>query len=1161
MAKKTKGPKKHAFRNKLLLNQWLLGQFGIDTISGNPAGGSKSRPFHRLAEPIKDQRLEGLDHDNLHHFYHALVNSKLLWNDFSPLSREQILRYEENIVRHTQSINEKRHRPVVWKYYQWLTLLFVEIYLDRYFGDREGLLDELNEFTERFNDHWEAAGYERLARYAKEDRAKRNPLPFFVEDDLNKLCLQNATGSGKTLLMHVNLFQYRYYDRYYAAKYGKTSEPYRTILLTPNERLSQQHIDEFTESTISAGRFLPSRGGLFGYAREREQVDVLEITKLADQEGPNTFAARSLGNQNLLLVDEGHRGMSGKEEGVWLKRRTELCEKGFTFEYSATFEQAVKASGNLELENSYAKAVIFDYSYRWFYEDGFGKDYKIDNLPHPSQETIRRLVEKGNINKAGKLATDRNISEAMLPYFMTACLLKFYQQLRIYEEKSAEFVPFNLEKPLWVFVGNTVSSGKMGKDEKIVATDVALIIQFIADFLDNRSTALRRIHDILSGTGQDTGLLDKDGNDIFAGAFTFLLRVMNVSHPSTASTLAGETVETLYQDILSRLFNNSAGGNLFLDRIKGESGEVALRVGSSETPFGLINVGDAKGLCDHLAKVAVQNGTRLTVADSDFSEAMFASVKESSSPVNLLIGSKKFVEGWDCWRVSTMGLMHVGQSEGSQIIQLFGRGVRLKGYDWSLKRSGHTHAPTRPKYIEELETLNVFGIEADFMEKFRQFLKDEGLPGNEKRHTEYIPMNVTYDFGKQLKILRPKQKSGSGREYDFKRDAPIPTIGEVSSYLTQNPVVADWYSSIRSVQSRGTASETSKDNVKLCQQHLALLDYDALFFDLEQFKRERSWYNLNISKKGIRELLFRNDWYTLYLPEARLTPKGFDGVQLIQQIVASLLKRYCDHYYNYCKRAYIEPRLELRGLTPEDDNLPLRDPNRTDGFWCDYQLIVDGNEAQLIQGIQQVKKDLEQKKDALLQAGDLRACSFAKHLFQPLFHVRSGGKITIRPVALNKSEYRFVTDLKSWCDEHKTVLKTAGLELYLLRNLSRGKGVGFFEAGNFHPDFILWTLQKEKQYITFVEPHGLLHEGPASEKVLFYKTIKKVEARLHRENPKNSNIILNSFILSWSEYQLLKWGLTQEDLENRHVLFMGNDRDSYVGKLFSRLLPDVEGLC
>ncbi len=1088
--RRSRGPQPHKFRDKLVLNQWLISLFGIDPLVEHRINGNSVRPFHKLAEPIRDPRLEGLDKDNLHFFYHYLGNSPL----FSPaapaagnpgfrINRDMLLTYEQNIVRHTQAINEKRHRPIVWKYYQWLTLVFVEVYLDRFFSNREGLLADLNGFVERFNRHW--------VDFAD--------VAFYEEDDLNKLCLQNATGSGKTLLMHVNLLQYRHY----AALAGKDKDLSRVILLTPNERLSEQHIAEFRESDIRAGSYLESRGGLFSQAQGLDRVDVLEITKLADQEGPNTIASRSLGDQNLLLVDEGHRGMSGKEEGVWFRRRSDLCEKGFTFEYSATFEQAVQASGSADFENSYAKTVFFDYSYRWFYEDGFGKDYQILNLPESFEETQS--------------------------IYMTACLLKFYQQLRIYEEKGKEFEPFNLEKPLWVFVGSTVSYGKLSREEEIVATDVALIILFIADFLDNQQAAVRRMREILAGKGQDTGLLDKDGNDIFAGAFSYLLQAMN----------AGESVENLYRDILSRLFNNVAGGHLLLDRIKGESGEVALRVGTSETPFGLINVGDAKSLCDHVAEYAAQNGTRLTVEDSDFTEAMFASVKESTSPVNLLIGSKKFVEGWDCWRVSTMGLMHVGRSEGSQIIQLFGRGVRLKGYEWCLKRSGHSHAPTKPSFIEELETLNVFGIKADFMEKFREFLKEEGLPGNERRRIFTIPLNVTYDAGKKLKILRPKKKASDGREYDFKKDARVPTLGEIPDYMTQNNVVADWYPRIQAMQSRGTNLATQKDRVFLGEHHLALLDYDALFFEMEQFKRERSWYNFNISKEGIDRLLRDRSWYTLYMPAARLNPASFDGVFLLQQVAAELLKRYCDHYYNYRKREYIEPRLEVRELTTEDDNIPKED------F---YRLIVDGDEKEVIHWIQQVQEDLKKGKKDLLSMGDLNACNFKHHLFQPLFHVRRGGKITILPVALNESEYQFVTDLKGWCDNNKTELEKDGVELYLLRNLSRGKGVGFFEAGNFHPDFILWMLKGGKQYVTFIEPHGLLHEGPASEKVLFHKRIKEVEKRLN-----DSNVILNSFILSWTRYPQLKRDKTQVELENNNVLFMTDDRNHYVDKIFNRM--------
>jgi len=39
--------------------------------------------------------------------------------------------------------------------------------------------------------------------------------------------------------------------------------------------------------------------------------------------------------------------------------------------------------------------------------------------------------------------------------------------------------------------------------------------------------------------------------------------------------------------------------------------------------------------------------------------------------------------------------------------------------------------------------------------------------------------------------------------------------------------------------------------------------------------------------------------------------------------------------------------------------------------------------------------------------------------------------------------------------------------------LQQGKGIGFFEANNFYPDFILWLLTEDRQYIAFVAPKGL----------------------------------------------------------------------------------------
>ena len=87
-----------------------------------------------------------------------------------------------------------------------------------------------------------------------------------------------------------------------------------------------------------------------------------------------------------------------------------------------------------------------------------------------------------------------------------------------------------------------------------------------------------------------------------------------------------------------------------------------------------------------------------------------------------------------------MGLMNIGRSEGSEIIQLFGRGVRLKGKDFCLKRSRRIEGIRAPKEMERLETLNVFGIRADYMRQFKEYLEEEGLPANEDRIDFVLPV-------------------------------------------------------------------------------------------------------------------------------------------------------------------------------------------------------------------------------------------------------------------------------------------------------------------------------------------------------------------------------------------------------------------------------------
>src|SRR3546814_4167300 len=41
--------------------------------------------------------------------------------------------------------------------------------------------------------------------------------------------------------------------------------------------------------------------------------------------------------------------------------------------------------------------------------------------------------------------------------YFTACLLAYYQQLWLWSTHRSALADFNIEKPLWLFVGNTVS--------------------------------------------------------------------------------------------------------------------------------------------------------------------------------------------------------------------------------------------------------------------------------------------------------------------------------------------------------------------------------------------------------------------------------------------------------------------------------------------------------------------------------------------------------------------------------------------------------------------------------------------------------------------------------------------------------------------------------
>ena len=576
--------------------------------------------------------------------------------------------YDANIKNHLAAINNKRTQPIVLRYFQYLALLYTEIFLDWKFNSPGEFLRQLNDFVQRRNDA----------------RAPHDAMDSpFTTDDVEKVAFWMATGAGKTLIMHINYHQFLDYCK----------EPLdHIVLITPNEGLSEQHLRELTSSDIRCEHF-----NVDGNRRARVQnaMRVIEITKLVEDRrgGGVRVPVEAFEGNNLIFVDEGHKGSGGN---TWLDYREKIAETGFTFEYSATFGQALGAAKNPCLVEKYGKAIIFDYSYRYFYGDGYGKNFRILNV-RQDEETQTETLLLGN-------------------------LLSFYQQRRYFTQNPETVRTYGLDSPLWAFVGSKVNAVYTERHQK--RSDILNVIRFLQRFLKNeRNWAIDTIERILTN---NSGLRATDGADVFRNVFKYLKEL-------------GETPAQLYTNILNELFHTDTSGALQLHDVRNAQGEIALRTTNGSDYFGVIYIGDTS---DFKKLVKSDNAGILIESEDVLTESLFNDINSPASPINILIGAKKFMEGWDSWRVTAMGLLNIGTEEGSQIIQLFGRGVRLRGKGMSLKRSAFLSGE-HPPNLPLIETLNIFAVRANFMTQFQVYLKREGVQSRRTCPTDIANQTLT----------------------------------------------------------------------------------------------------------------------------------------------------------------------------------------------------------------------------------------------------------------------------------------------------------------------------------------------------------------------------------------------------------------------------------
>ena len=999
------------------------------------------------------------------------------------IALEQLRGYDANIRRHLDKINAgaRRGEPVTLRYFQYLAALTAEIYLDRWFAGPEKLRDELNAFI----------GAER-----SRGRREAEQWGDYETADLSKLAFWMATGSGKTLLLHLNYYQFQHYRR----QYRRDAAPLKNILLiTPNEGLSRQHLDELKLSNIGGAAPFDLRSA-GGSSADVAPLRTIEITKLVMEK---TGAGESVPvavfePENLIFVDEGHKGSGGE---AWRQARDALGETGFTFEYSATFGQALAAAQNAALLAEYGKSIAFDYSYRYFYGDGYGKEFRILNL---RQET-----------------TAENTDALLL-----ANLLSFYQQQRFYAARARQLTDYNLERPLAVFVGGSVNA--VYTESRRPRSDVLTVCRFLHRVLSQPDWAVAGIAQLLQGR---SGFQNPDtGQDLFAGQFAWLSGQL----PDAAAVYRDLLRETL------RVDQPDAPGGLVMRDLQSSDGELGLIAAGAADYFGVINIGDANAF----KKLVRENAPEIAPEDDFITPSLFAGINRPEAPVNLLIGSRKFMEGWNSWRVATMGLLNIGKSEGSQIIQLFGRGVRLKGRAMSLKRSSADPAPEQGRHPENLpllETLNIFALRADYMAKFREYLENEGI---DEGIALAIPIRSNGEFlGKNLVLPRLDETA--------QFDAAEVVVLRYSPAAVQTPVTVDLSAAVGILQSGqpDAGLAVAGQEVHLAPEKLELVDWPAARLNLLEYKTRKGYHCLVLpAPENLREILAAHTpdkpVYRLIAEAAVGNPANYAEWQRLQGAVTAILQQYADALYRQRRMNWESQRLVYKTLEEADPDFQFN----AGAGGGQYRLRVFGERRDEL--ARQIKSLLDDCNALYRQDDDapLPRIHFDRHLYQPLLF-EPAKNIVLSPPGLNAGERDFVRDLrKFWAQKRESL--PADTEVFLLRNQGRGRGVGFYETRRFFPDFILWVKNGAAQRIIFVEPHGMRHELPYrnNEKAALHARLPQLAADIAQRSGAATAVELDAFIVSVTPYAELtgtfddgSW--SRERFAENHILFREGDRE------------------
>ena len=568
-----------------------------------------------------------------------------------------------------------------------------------------------------------------------------------------------------------------------------------------------------------------------------------------------------------------------------------------------------------------------------------------------------------------------------------------------------------------------------------------------------------------------------------------------------------DVLKNLTEKDFYQVFNISTPSKdkIEVSRLLGNDDELVFKLKGSNEYFMLINASNInKWTNDFLDGYEIAE----SIEESVFKNL---DVKEN---ISILMGSRKFIEGWDSNRPNIINFVNLGNTKDAKklVLQAIGRGVRIEPFKNFRKRICDVEFKE-----DEIKTINTalskIKLDISICKEVNLIESLFIFPSNEKQIEKILLslQEVSDNLNKECRKINVKKQEI--------KDLCYPVFEE-SDEFNEEPFVI------------------SKEDFKKLQKILSIYDDITLLLKFNISPRTiskiKNKANFKIKKKGNLNL---EDYELLRLIDNYFNKKikKFVGFRIVND---NIIK----HYKHICAEVDEETIKELqKDLEKIIKNKKC--PNESKELKALEEII---NNPDLPLGLkEEARKELSKFKDNIKSKffPSFVDCKLIlEHYYIPLLHLKYDKEkekvietVNFKHIIKVGSEIEFIYDLieiipnlnKTYDSWYFSKLDES-LDEIKIPYFNTDKG----DWDNFSPDFIFWLRQKNKKKIIFIDPKGVEHTRNARDKILGFESFVKnindtsieVKLFLYNQNPEKvdsekkeywSNDLNNIFGLSF----------------------------------------------